>query len=134
MTLCGAPAETAGVARILVIDDDAQVRALLDDVLSAAGHMVVLAADGHEGLAAHQRHCPDLVITDIFMPHRDGLQVILELASSRANVIAISGGGNVHHLDHLDDALHFGACACLAKPFTIDVLLKTVNDALARPV
>ena len=122
------------MARILVIDDDAQVRALLDDVLSAAGHMVVLAADGREGLVAHRRHRPDLVITDIFMPHLDGLQVILELASSRANVIAISGGGNVHHLDHLDDAVHFGACAHLTKPFTIEVLLKTVNDALARSV
>ena len=122
------------MARILVIEDDERTQTAIRDVLSHGGHVVFVANNGREGLSRYQEHRPDLVITDIFMPHLDGLQVILELASSRANVIAISGGGNVHHLDHLDDAVHFGACAHLTKPFTIEVLLKTVNDALARSV
>ena len=79
--MLGDGTETARVARILVIDDDANVRAFLDDVLSAVGHTVVVSSDGREGLSSYERLRPDLVITDIFMPQQDGLDVVLQLAA-----------------------------------------------------
>jgi CheY-like chemotaxis protein len=119
------------MARILVIEDDENVQTLIRDVLSEAGHSIVLAKDGREGLFRYRHERPDLVITDIFMPERDGLDVILELASSDATIIAISGGGDLDRAYHLDDAIHFGARSCLAKPFTVDALLGVVQEVLA---
>jgi DNA-binding response OmpR family regulator len=118
------------MARILVIDDDENVQTLIRDVLSEAGHTVLLANDGREGLIRYRTESPDLVITDIFMPERDGLDVILELASCEATIIAMSGGGDLDRADHLDDALYFGARSSLAKPFTVDALLGVVNEVL----
>jgi DNA-binding response OmpR family regulator len=117
------------MARILVIEDDALVRDWIRDGLSAAGHVVVVANDGREGLVRFRSERPDLVITDIFMPERNGLDVILELAPSRVNIIAISGGGDLDRGDHLDDAVNFGARWSLMKPFTIETLIKLVNEA-----
>lgn len=118
------------MARILVIEDDANVRAFLDDVLRAAGHAVAVTSDGRAGLSYYEQHRPDLVITDIFMPQRDGLDVVLQLAA-KVRIIAISGGGDVDELDHLDDAVQFGAWTSLSKPFTAEALLKAVREALA---
>jgi DNA-binding response OmpR family regulator len=116
--------------RILVIDDDPDIREFLSDVLNAAGHTVFTASDGREGLRRYWELRPDLVITDIFMPENNGLDVILELASTDASVIAISGGGHVDNVNYLDDALSFGARCTLTKPFTIGALLRAVNEAL----
>jgi DNA-binding response OmpR family regulator len=120
------------MARILVIEDDAHVRALMRDVLSENGHLVFLANDGREGLSRYRHEHPDLVITDIFMPERNGLDVILELASENVMIIAISGGGDLDRGDHLDDAIHFGARRSLTKPFTVDALIAAVNETLAN--
>jgi len=98
--------------------------------LRAAGHNVVVTSDGREGLSRYEKHRPDLVITDIFMPQRDGLDVVLQLAA-KVRIIAISGGGEVDELDHLEDAVQFGAWSSLTKPFTVDALLLAVNEALA---
>jgi CheY-like chemotaxis protein len=119
------------MARILVIEDDPSMQALLRDVLLDVGHVVFVANDGREGVSRYRRHHPDLVITDIFMPERNGLDVVLDLASSNANVIAISGGGDLDRADHLDDAIQFGARRTLRKPFTVDALLTAVNETLA---
>jgi YesN/AraC family two-component response regulator len=81
------------------------------------------AKDSHEH--------PDLVITDIFMPERNGLDVILGLAPTDAKIIAMSGGGDLDRGDHLDDAIHFGARRSLAKPFTPNALISAVNETLA---
>ena len=82
-----------------------------------------------EGLSRYRHEHPDLVITDIFMPERNGLDVILELASDDVMIIAISGGGDLDRGDHLDDAIHFGARRSLTKPFTVDALIAAVNVA-----
>jgi DNA-binding response OmpR family regulator len=120
------------MARILVIEDDADVQALMRDVLSESGHLVFLANDGREGLSRSRHYHPDLVITDIFMPERNGLDVILELAPANVKIIAMSGGGHLDRGDHLDDAMQFGASRVLVKPFTVDALMAAVNETLAR--
>jgi DNA-binding response OmpR family regulator len=119
------------MARILVIEDNASIRALLRDELTAVGHVVFLANDGREGLSRYRHYHPDLVITDIFMPERNGLDVILELASTNAKIIAMSGGGHLDRSDHLDDAIHFGVGRVLTKPFTMEALMAAVNAALS---
>jgi DNA-binding NtrC family response regulator len=118
------------MARILVIDDDEYIRAAVRDVLSDVGHVVLVASNGREGLARYRDHHPDLVITDIFMPERNGLDVILELPP-HVKIIAMSGGGQLDRGNHLDDAIHFGACRGLAKPFTVDALMGAVDETLA---
>ena len=118
------------MASVLVIDDDANVRGALTHVLERAGFAVEAADGGESGVRAYRRLHPDLVITDIFMPENNGLDVILELASTDASVIAISGGGHIDNVNYLDDAISFGARCTLTKPFTIGALLSAVNEAL----
>jgi CheY-like chemotaxis protein len=119
------------MARILVIDDDEYIQAAMRHVLSDVGHVVFVANNGREGLSRYREHQPDLVITDIFMPERNGLDVILDLAPTKANIIAMSGGGELDRGDHLDDAIQFGARRSLRKPFTVDALIEAVDEALA---
>ena len=84
------------MARILLIDDSEDLRAMLGDELVAAGYEVTAVANGHAGLAAVREAHVDVVVTDIFMPERDGLETIAELRRDfpRIKVIAISGGGS----------------------------------------
>lgn len=122
------------MARILVIDDEEGIRNIIEEMLAEAGHEVFVAADGREGLTiVGQRH-PELIITDIFMPEKDGLAVIMEVAhEAGVRIIAISGGGQQKALEYLRHAKYFGAWRVLPKPFTEDELLETVNAVLADP-
>ena len=117
--------------RILVIDDDQPLRETLARVLAGAGYETDQAADGNAGLAACARHRPDLVITDIIMPDREGIETILELRrrSPDLPVIAMSGG-SVGHRDYLTAATQLGAVRGLAKPFLPQDLLDAVRDVL----
>jgi CheY-like chemotaxis protein len=80
------------MAQILVIEDDAEVRALLERMLKSAGHEVIFAADGREGVDRYCAKAADLVITDLYMPNQDGLETIIDLRRRSPNVpiIAIS--------------------------------------------
>lgn len=117
------------MARILVIDDEAELLAVLQDILTKAGHEVLLAASPGQGLALYRTRRPDLVITDIFIPDVDGLAVIREL-HRQVKIIAISGGGAKAQIDVLEDATGFGAWRTLAKPFRSETLLALVEEAL----
>lgn len=121
------------MAHILVIDDSASMRVFLEQTLVAAGHEVVLAMDGGEGLAYLRRARFDLMITDIFMPNTDGLETIREsrAAGRVARVIAISSKNTVMNM--LPAARMLGADATIQKPFTAEQLLATVAEILARP-
>ncbi len=121
------------MARILLIDDDDVVRALLHQVLTERGHTVIAASDGDEGLKLFPTAQADLLITDIVMPVKSGLEVLKELRDSRTpfKAIAISGGSRHGDDDGLRRATALGAAKVLAKPFTSGVLMAAVDEVLA---
>lgn len=117
---------------VLLIDDDSDVRHVLGRVLRSAGYEVVDAADGKQGLEAFGRHTPDLVITDIIMPNREGLETIASIREmSDVPIIAISGTAVTKNYDPLGDAKLFGANVAMGKPFGGDALLAAVRSLLA---
>ena len=121
------------MARILVIDDDELVRATLKSALELAQHDVVVAKDGLQGLANYQDGDFDLVVTDIIMPEKEGIETIIELRQQNpaVKIIAISGGGRTSNEIFLDVAKKFGAVDVLSKPFSPKQLLASVERALA---
>ena len=123
------------MARLLVVDDDRVLRAALRIVLEGAGYDVLEAADGDAGLRLYSEHGADLVLVDIFMPGRDGLEVIRALrgAIPRPTMIAMSGGGRTGRLDLLEAAAAFGAARTLRKPFEARALLAAIRDLLGGP-
>ena len=123
------------MAAILVIDDDGAVRKLIAMILERAQHRVVEAADGIKGLKAFKAASFDLVITDLIMPEKEGLETIRELRldGGEVRILAISGGFPGNPIDILDMARSLGADAALGKPFTPDALLAEVDRLLAPP-
>jgi len=122
------------MAKILVIDDERMVRDTLKIILAAAGHEVLLAEDGHQGIKAFNESAPDLVITDILMPEKEGMETIRDLRQIRPNlpIIAISGGGRVGNISFLKVAERFGADRTIAKPFEPEHILTTVAELLQK--
>ncbi|NCO58429.1 MAG: hypothetical protein AUK30_04795 [Nitrospirae bacterium CG2_30_70_394] len=121
------------MATILAVDDDPQVRDLLDTLLTEAGHQVVTAADGKEAMARFRAQPVAVVVADILMPEQDGFETIQQLhrIAPRVPVIAISGGGHNPAALYLKTATLFGAFRTLEKPFPRTALLAAVRDALA---
>jgi CheY-like chemotaxis protein len=122
------------MSRILVIDDEDPVRAMLCMILGRLGHSVIEASNGKEGLDLFHKHLPDLVITDIVMPEKEGLEVVMTLKQSHPNVkiIAISGGGRQGAGDNLRMAKFLGATLVLPKPMSFEQLTGAL-DALQIP-
>ena len=118
------------MARILVIDDDPDTRAMLEQILKAAGHEVFLAADGREGLERYRASPADLVITDIYMPKQDGLETIREFRKHFPEVSIIAMSGRALAVTMLSIARDLGAVAVLHKPFAADELIAAVAKAL----
>ncbi len=123
------------MTRILLIDDDAQARDMLRQMLERAGYDVVEAHNGRVGLQHYQASAIDLIITDILMPEQDGLETIQELRrlAPEAKIIAISGGGQTGLLDLLPVAEKLGAQCTLRKPLRRQELLEAVRQLLQRP-
>jgi two-component system nitrogen regulation response regulator NtrX len=119
--------------RILIVDDDAQIRTLLRTVLEAEGYAVRHASDGTEAARLMADEAPDLVITDIFMPGADGFEVLAVIRKSYPDipVIAVSGSEITPHVDFLDLAGRLGAYSILHKPFRPQELIGAVKKALA---
>jgi CheY-like chemotaxis protein len=118
------------MARILIIDDEPVTRAMVEEMLKLADHETVSAADGIEGLKQFLARPSDLVITDLFMPEKDGLEVIKELRMRfpKVAIIAISGkpiAGKMLSVAHT-----LGAVEVLQKPFTSVELLSIVEKVL----
>jgi DNA-binding NtrC family response regulator len=123
--------------RVLLIDDNEDIRMFARHILEAAGFEVVEAADGDKGIRLFRSGGADAVVTDLFMPGRDGLEVIKEisLVSPGVGIVASSGGGYGGQLDMLPIARHLGAIEILPKPFRPAQLLAAVEKALrAVPV
>ena len=123
------------MARILVIDDDGQVRGAIRRILERAGHTVLDAADGEAGIRVYRERPADLIITDIFMPERDGIETIQQLRREfpGVKIIAISGGDRTRTVDLRKDAELLGASRTLRKPFELTELLEAVSELLGEP-
>jgi DNA-binding response OmpR family regulator len=118
--------------RILVIDDDPVVRGMLVEMLRRAGYDVDDAEDGRAGMKRFRETPAALVITDVVMPEKEGLETLMELRreSPSVKVIAISGGGRVGPDAYLNSAKTLGAHGILAKPFGREELLAAVKTVL----
>lgn len=124
------------MARILVIDDNDDVRMVVAAVLESAGHEVVLAPDGVRGVELQRKSPAALAIIDILMPEKDGIETILDLTREFPDlrIIAMSGAGKrLKTTDHLYTAKELGADAVLRKPFGPGALLELVRDTLKLP-
>ncbi|RPJ09930.1 MAG: response regulator [Deltaproteobacteria bacterium] len=118
--------------RILVVDDEAQIRTMLTQMLEQEGYTVFTAENGEEGLAMVGRHAFDLVVTDMIMPVKDGLKFIMELIRDYPDlkILAISGGGAIKAERYLTMAGYLGDIATLEKPFKRDAFLELVRKQM----
>ena len=119
--------------KILVIEDDEAIRKMAARILARAGYEVIEAGDGKEGVRLFRSDLPNLVVTDIFMPEKEGLETIAELAgeSSDVRIIAISGGFSGLDIDVLKVAERLGALKTLSKPFSVVDFQNSVSELLS---
>ncbi len=118
--------------RVLVIDDESLVRNAIRLFLESVGYAVDEAAEGDEGIRKFEATQPDLVITDIIMPNKEGIETIIELRriTPAAKILAISGGGRLGDMTVLDYAAKLGASIVLQKPFDPDTLWSAVGELI----
>lgn len=124
------------MAKVLIIDDDDDARKGLRRLLEAEGHEVEEAADGSQALRRFAGSPADLVFTDIFMPHMDGLELVMRLRETfpEAPIIAMSGGGQMAAGPVLQAAEALGVVRSLAKPLTRGVVQEALAEALGDDV
>ncbi len=117
---------------ILVVDDDPGIRLILRRYLEREGYSVEEAREGVEALALAEASLYDLVITDLIMPGKEGLETIKELLALHPalKIIAVSGGGVLGSNSCLNLARRFGAARTFSKPFDVDELLEAVNELI----
>ena len=119
--------------QILVIDDDEQIRSMLCAILEREGYEVEVAADGEQGLNLFRKNPADLVITDILMPEKEGIETVRELREEfpDAKIIAISGGGSLAHPEiYLELCKKFGALRTFQKPVDRRELVSSVREII----
>ncbi|MGO8915670.1 MAG: response regulator [Stellaceae bacterium] len=128
------------MTKILIIEDDPEVRQTLVYILEDAGYEVVVAEDGAKGIRKFESNQPDLVITDVFMPNQEGFQTIREILALQpeAKIIAVSAGfdsspsgGDDKRDFYLRLAHQLGATEVIPKPFEIDDLIRRVKRCLS---
>ncbi len=114
---------------VLIIDDDEDIRFILRRALESAGYQVREASDGAAGLKRFREQRPDLVMTDIIMPEREGVETIMALRkeSPETAIIAMSGGGGA---DYLEMAIKLGAVRAFSKPFSLAAVVGAVYEIL----
>ncbi len=117
--------------RILVVDDQEDVRHVTSEILSREGFSVATAENGAVGYAAFTESAFDLVITDLYMPEKEGIELIRDIRRTHdIPIIAISGGPSGHSQSQLAMAAALGANATLAKPFSRQQLIDTVKAVI----
>ena len=120
------------MAKVLIIDDDETLRRMMRTVLKRASHDVIEAEDGVEGLRKFRAESPAVVISDIMMPHRDGIETIQAIRDDKraVGVVAISGGGVRAGELYLSIAEKLGADVVVQKPFRAAQLVEAVDRAM----
>lgn len=118
--------------KILIIDDESHILLMLKKMLEHYGYEIEMAINGVEGISLFKKTKPDLVITDIIMPEKEGLETIREMRRIKKDlkIIAMSGGGKVSADNYLEIAKIFGASRMIAKPFTKHEMVSTVQELL----
>jgi CheY-like chemotaxis protein len=126
--------EVHAMATILIIDDDPQICNLLQQVLEKEGHAVHSAFNGIEGISLYRQHHPELILLDILMPEKEGLETLLDLRREFPNVMAIamSAGSERTKINLLELAQQLGAQYRLTKPFQLQTVIELVNTALGK--
>ncbi|MGQ0525004.1 MAG: response regulator [Betaproteobacteria bacterium] len=120
--------------RLLIVDDDADMRLSLKLALEMAGYSIELAADGREALAIQKQRPADVLITDIFMPESDGFEVIdaVRRGFPHTRIVVVSGGARLAKREYLLDAALMDVDAILQKPFDVETLLRTLDTIQKR--
>jgi len=118
--------------KILVIEDDEQVCSMLKIVLEEEGYAVIDAPNGKVGMRLYRENGADLVITDLIMPEKEGIETIRELKRDNPNVkiIAMSGGGIIKPEEYLKIAERLGVQRTLTKPFKREEILEAVSELI----
>jgi CheY-like chemotaxis protein len=118
------------MAKVLVIDDDPKVRRVVTRFIELEGHTVVEAENGREALARFEGDPADLVISDIYMPEMDGIELLMQLRARfpEAKLVAMSGGGAIAATHVLKAARALGAVAILEKPFELEAIRELLSD------
>ena len=118
--------------RILIIDDETNILLMLKKMLERAGYEIDLASNGEEGLRLFRNAPSDLVITDIIMPEKEGLETIREMRKMQPEmkIIAMSGGVKISADNYLETAKIFGASRIMEKPFTQQAMVSIVKELL----
>ena len=122
------------MAHILIIDDDELIRITLHTILERVGYETTMATNGRDGLTKFKARPADLIILDMIMPEKGGIEVLTEFRQVQPDVkiIAISGGVWGKAIDYLETLKDLGADHCLAKPIGRDELLEVVGRLLAQ--
>ena len=123
------------MAVIVVVDDDPTIQMIAAELLREGNHAVVAAADGDEALRVLAAMKVDLVVMDMLMPNKDGLETIIEARNLYPDlrILAISSGGRVGVGDLLRMARLFGADGTYVKPLRLDTFATTIDRMLAEP-
>ncbi|MFQ5763929.1 MAG: response regulator [Rhodospirillales bacterium] len=120
------------MARILVVDDEELARFTIREILTKAGHEIDEAENGNEAIERHKAEPFDMIVTDIVMPDKDGIETIIELRQIYPSpiILAISAGGPMGDTGFLERAESAGADNILAKPFSEEELVEKVDECL----
>ena len=120
--------------KILIIDDEPHILLMLKKMLERVGYEIEIATNGVEGIRLFKESGSDLVITDIIMPEKEGLETIREMRRIKSDlkIIAMSGGGKVSADNYLQIARIFGAAESIAKPFTQEEMVSAVQSLLEQ--
>lgn len=118
--------------RILIIDDDDSIRGFIRRVLEHHGYEIQEARNGDEGIRLYRSWRPDLVLLDLYMPEKDGLETLrdLRLESPQPKVVTMSGGGPKYDVAILQSSRFLGSNSALVKPFTIGELTEIVQNTM----
>ncbi len=122
------------MARILIIDDDVKFLKMLRQMLEHAGHTVLDAPNGKIGAQLFRDDRTEIIITDIFMPEKDGIELIRELKKEfpTVGIISMSGGGRKSEFNYLEMAEMLGADRSFAKPFERQEMLDAIQELVGQ--
>jgi|SRR5882672_10154007 len=119
--------------RVLVIDDNADVRSMIQALLESEGYAVSVAGNGREGMQLQRSNPAPVVVTDVFMPDKDGIETVYEMLQEfpQTKIVVVSGGTHRVNLNYGRVAVTLGACKFLHKPFHPQELVDAVHELAA---